>query len=206
MKILKISTLLCLFLLAGTNANAQKIVLESGSLDFLKGISELNISYDFSDFAVGKFDTESAYIEKKKKDYNKKEEGKGDRWEAEWHADKENTYQRRFEELMNIVLLSKNTGITAGPFPDAPYTLVLKTTFLEPGYNVGISSKNASINVEIIFTGPDGPESPLAVISMKKVPGNGLFAGEFDSEKRIGEAYAQAGQKLAQFLWKKALK
>ena len=77
---------------------------------------------------------------------------------------------------------------------------------MEPGYNVGISSKNASINIEVIFIETADPDNHLAVISMNKVPGNALFGSDFDVEQRIGAAYGQAGQKLAQYLWKKVLK
>ena len=206
MKTLKTIILLALLGIFSSQVEAQKISLEEGSLEFLKGISELNVNYDFSDFGVGKFDTEAEYIEKKKTEYNEDEPGKGDEWEQQWHADKENTYQRRFEELMNTVFISKDANILVAEDNEATHTLILKTTFMEPGFNVGISSKNASINVEVIFIKTDDPDNHLAVISMNKVPGNALFGTDFDAEQRIGAAYAQAGQKLAQYLWKKALK
>ncbi|MDT8392956.1 MAG: hypothetical protein RQ761_03875 [Bacteroidales bacterium] len=206
MKTLKIMISLALVAFFAVHVHAQKITLEEGSLDFIQGIDELNVEYDFSDFGVGKFATEAEYIEKKKNDYNEDEPGKGDDWEAEWHADKENTYQRRFEELMNTVFLSKDANIMTGPYTNADYTLILKTTFLEPGFNIGISRKNASINVEAIFVETEAPENIVARISMAKVPGNGLFAGDFDAEMRIGEAYAKAGQSLATYLWKKVLR
>jgi hypothetical protein len=206
MKTLKTIILLALLGLFSFHLEAQKISLEKGSLDFIKGISELNVSYDFSEFGVGKFETEAAYIEKKKTEYNEDEPGKGDKWEEQWHADKENTYQRRFEEMMNTIFISKDANIVVAEDTDALYTLILKTTFLEPGFNVGISSKNASINVEVIFIETTDPDNHLALISMNKVPGNALFGSDFDVEQRIGAAYAQAGQKLAQYLWKRVLK
>jgi len=189
-----------------STADAQKISLEEGNLEFFKEVSELNIEYDFSDFGVGKFKTEEAYIDDKKKDYNKDEPGKGDKWEEEWHADKENTYQPKFEQLFNLIMLSEEAGIVAGAYTNADYTLILKTTFLEPGYNIGISRKNASINVEMTFIKTDDPENPLAVVTMVKVPGRGGMGGDFDTEYRIGEAYAKAGKELASYIWKKVLK
>ncbi len=41
---------------------------------------------------------------------------------------------------------------------------------------------------------------------MDKVPGHGLFTGDYDVEHRIGQAYSETGDKLASYLWKKALK
>ena len=206
MKTLKTLFLLALTVMFSMTAEAQKITVEKGRLDFLKGISELNVEYDFSNFAVGKFDTEAEYIEKKKNEYNADEAGKGDEWEKQWHADKENTYQRRFEEMMNTVFVSKDANILVSENMDAAYTLILKTTFMEPGFNVGISSKNASINVEVIFIETADPANHIAMIIMNKVPGNALFGSDFDVEQRIGAAYGEAGLKLAQYLWKRVLK
>ncbi len=197
--------LIPLFLLFLT-VDAQKITVKSGDLSFLKGVTELNVDYDYGNMAVGKFKTEADYIEKKKNEYNEDEPGKGDRWEEEWHADKENTYHRKFEELFNVIMYGHNTGMKIGSYPNADYTLVLKTIFLEPGFNIGISRKDASINVIAEFVTSDDPENILAVITMDKVPGRGAMGGDFDTEYRIGEAYAKCGKELAEYLWKKVLK
>ncbi|RLD77760.1 MAG: hypothetical protein DRJ15_12900, partial [Bacteroidetes bacterium] len=87
----------------------------------------------------------------------------------------------------------------------AEYTLILKTTFLEPGYNIGISSKNASINVEVFLVKTEDPSNVITQLDMDKVPGRGSFGGDFDTEYRIGEAYAKGGKELAQIICKKGL-
>lgn len=205
MKNLKVIISLLLLGLFINEASAQKIKVEKGEMSSFIGITELNIEYDYSDMGVGKFKTEDEYIAKKKKDYNKDEAGKGNTWESEWHADKENTYQPNFEKMFNLIMLSAQTGTELGIFPDAEYTLIMKTTFLEPGYNVGISSKNASINLEILLVKTEDPSNVLTSISMTKVPGSGFFGNDFDSEQRIGEAYSNGGRELAQYICKKTL-
>src|SRR5690606_39074961 len=80
-------------------ALAQKLKVEQGSTNILNGVSKMNISYDYSDMSVGKFKTEAEYITKKKEEYNKKEAGKGDKWEADWKADRTDRYAPQFEEL-----------------------------------------------------------------------------------------------------------
>ena len=197
-----ISLLLCCFLLP--QANAQKIKVEKGELSSFKGITELNVQYDYTDMAVGKFKTEEEYIDKKKSEYNEDEAGKGDKWESEWQADKENTYQPKFEQLFNLVMLSEKADMEIGFFPSADYTLILKTTFLEPGFNIGISSKDASIDVEISLVKTEDPSNVIVLVSMEKVPGRGAFGGDFDTEYRIGEAYAKTGKELAGYICKKA--
>ncbi len=205
MKNLKIIISLLLFGLFINGANAQKIKVEKGEMSSFIGITELNIEYDYSEMGVGKFKTEAAYIEKKKNDYNDDEPGKGDKWESEWHADKENTYQVQFEQMFNLVMLSAETGMRVGPSPDSEYTLIVKTTFLEPGYNVGISSKRASINLEFLLVKTEDPGNVITLISMTKVPGSGLFGNDYNTASRIGEAYGNAGRELAQYIIKKGL-
>ena len=75
---------------------------------------------------------------------------------------------------------------------------------METGYNIGISRKNASINVEAIFVKTNDKSTLLALITMTKVPGRG--SADFDTGYRIGEAYAKAGKELATYIWKNALK
>lgn len=197
------SILLCFMF---TNVNAQKIKVVKGDLSSFKGITEIDMEYDYSEMGVGKFKTEEAYIEKKVTEYNEDEAGKGDAWEEEWHADKEKTYQPKFEQLFNIIMLDKGTGIEVGFFPSAEYTLILKTTFLEPGFNIGISRKDASINIEAMLVKSDDPDHVIVQINMDKVPGRGAMGGDFDTEYRIGEAYAKAGKEMAGYIWKKGLK
>lgn len=198
-----IISLLTFTLILFSTSYAQKISLKKGNLDFLKNISELNIEYDFSDFGVGKLKTETAYTDKKVADYNEDEAGKGDKWLTEWNADKENTYPIKFEELLNLESLEEGINITYGDYPDAEYTLILKTTFLEPGYNIGISRKNAYINVEVIFVKTEDKSTPVAVMTMLKVPGRGIFGSDYDTGYRIGEGYAKAGKSLVAYFAKK---
>ncbi len=154
-------------------------------------------------FGVGKFKTETAYTDKKVAEYNEDEAGKGDKWLESWNADKENTYQIKFEELLNLESLEEGVNITYGNYPDAEYTLILKTTFLEPGYNIGISRKNAYINVEVIFVKTEDKSTPVAVMTMLKVPGRGIFGSDYDTGYRIGEGYAKAGKSLVAYFAKK---
>jgi hypothetical protein len=69
-------------------ARAQKIKLESGKLDFLKGVTELKVEYNYEAVSVGKYKVEQDYVTQKKADYNEKEPGSGDRWETAWFADR----------------------------------------------------------------------------------------------------------------------
>jgi len=52
----------------------------------------------------------------------------------------------------------------------------------------------------------DDPSNVITLIGMEKVPGRGAMGGDFDTEYRIGEAYAKTGKELSTYIWKKALK
>lgn len=93
------ATIVSLAILSATTVSAQKVRLLDGSLEALKGVTKINVQFDYSKMGVGKFETEEEYINKKKEDYNKKESGKGDDWARAWKADRKNRFEPQFKEL-----------------------------------------------------------------------------------------------------------
>jgi len=188
--------------LAADASIAQRVDLRSGDVAVLSGQKTVNVEYDYSEFGVGKFATEQEYLDKKSAEYNAKEAGKGDAWKKAWVEDRKARYEPKFEELFNKGLEGK--GITAVKArPDAQYTLIVKTKFVEPGFNVGVMRKNAYVDYEIDLVESANKSSKVAEIGMRNVPG-GQFAGfDFDTGTRIAESYAKAGKSLAAFLDKK---
>lgn len=175
---------------------AQKINNLEGdkSYSFLKGSKELNVKFDYSDMAVGKYDSEEDYVNAKVAEYNKKEAGKGDSWRDSWYGSRERIYHVKFMQLFTKGLAKPGINATEGE--DAPVTLTVHTTFTEPGFNVGVTSRPASINVEYIFTNTEDG-SVLAKFEQKGVPGAQAMGFDFDTSTRISESYAKAGKMLA---------
>ena len=184
---------------------AQDMKLNSGSLDFLKGQTMLNVEYVYDGLTVGK-GTEQAYIEKKVAEFNSKEPGKGEKWLENWKADRTKRYQPKFEELLNKQFTERKVNFKAGQYPDAKYTLVLKTLNLEPGYNAFVSRAPAQISTEAKFVDTKDRSKELAVISILKAPGRDAMGYDFDPGYRLQEGYAKTGKELGVFLYKKALK
>ncbi len=201
MKKILLLLLTSLFLSGFTGVYAQKIKLVKGDLSFLKGQSELNIEYDYSDMAVGKFDNEKDYINQKKEDYNSKEPGRGDSWAEDWEADRGNTYEPKFQELFNKYM--EKVGLSILHNSDAKYTMNFHTTFTEPGFNVGVWRGNAYIDAEIKIYETAKPENVLAVITVAKAAGKSFGGNDYDTEIRISESYAKCGKELAKFMSKK---
>ncbi len=183
----------CLLCLISIASFGQKIKVVSGNINSLQGISELKLEYDYSGLGVGKFDVEADYVDKKVSDKNEDEAGEGDLWEEKWFNDRPIRYEPKFEELLGDYA----PFIKSGKDVEAEITLLVHTTFIEPGYNVGVSRKSAMINLELIFLQGD---EELLVMTMMKSPGSGAMGHDYDTGYRISEAYAKAGKSLGKYL------
>ena len=180
----------------------QKIVNVAGAKTpaFLKGESNLNVEFDYSDMSVGKFESEEDYVNKKVEEYNKDEAGRGDKWHESWLGARERVYQPKFMELLNKGL-AKN-GISAAEGAEAKYTLIVHTTFTEPGFNVGVVSQAAAVSFEYIFVETANRGTVVAKYTQAKVPGAQAMGMDFDTSTRISESYAKGGKMLAGFIAK----
>lgn len=177
---------------------AQKIKVTSGDLTFLKDLAELNVTFEYpEDMKLGKT-TQDAYIEKKMKDAEKKEEGAGEAWKDSYYADRTDHYEPMFMQG-----LDQYTGdlYVVQDDSDYEYTMIVKTTFTEPGFNVGIQSKKSAIDVELTFIETANPENVVAVMTILKAPG----AATFDQGLRVGDAYFTAAQAFGKYVKKKYL-
>ena len=83
---------------------------------------------------------------------------------------------------------------------EAKYTLIFKTLSIEPGYNIGISRKNAEIDAEVWIVETANKTNKLATFTISNVPGGTAFGYDFDTGLRISEAFANAGKKLGKSL------
>lgn len=183
------------------DAHAQRVEVRSGNVDALSGQKTINVEYDYSSFGVGKFATEQEYLDKKAGEYNAKEAGKGDSWKKTWVDDRKDKYELKFEELLNKGLADKGIMAVHGNSA-AKYTLIVRTKFVEPGFNVGVVRKNATVDFVIDLVESANKSGKVAEIALSKVPG-GQFGGyDFETGVRIAESYAKAGKTLAAFIEK----
>ena len=84
---------------------AQDVKVESGSYDFLKGVKELNVEFDYSNLEMMKENlSEETYIENRKNELNEKNAGEGDRWVKKWENAKTDIWQPKFLKLVNEVV------------------------------------------------------------------------------------------------------
>ena len=192
-------------LLSVTSLHAQKVQLKSGALDFLKGESSVNVEYVYDGLMVGKV-SEAAYIETKVTEGNKKEAGKGDQWLVSWKNDRTARFETKFETLLNKQFADKKSELKISANAAAKYTLVVKTTLIEPGWNVGVMRHDAEVSVEAAFVETKDRAKEIAVVTVLKAPGRDAMGYDFDAGGRVSEGYAKAGKELGNFICKKGLK
>lgn len=177
---------------------AQSIVLTSGSLESLQGVKMVKFEFTYDDMQVGKM-TEQEYVNKKINDYNKKEAGRGDKWKENWIGDRKGRFEPQFIELFHkymedYEMIVDNEG--------AQYLFVFNTDFTEPGFNVGVARRNASIDMTGSIIDIATGES-VAKFKIKNASANNFMGTDFDSGFRIQETYGKAGREFAKFLIKK---
>lgn len=177
-------------------SQAQKIKVTDGDLSFFKDLAEMSVVFEYpEDIKVGKM-SQQAYIDKKMAEKEEKEAGSGEKWKEAYFADRSDHYEPMFIELFDKY--TKDLYIQQDD-PDYKYTMIVKTTFMEPGFNVGIHAKKAAIDLEIKFIETANPDNILGTIKVSKSPGT----AHYDQGLRVGESYAKAAKELGKLIQKK---
>jgi len=200
MKKLSVFLLILDFVFFAGHVFSQK--LKSGDLEVLKGQTTINLKYDYSSMAIGKFKNEKDYIENGIKERNNKIPRSGDEWAKKWESDKAERFQPMFEKNFNAKL--SDIGITAKEgATDAKYTLIIKTVFLEQGFQSGVGiSKSAYINMIVDLVETSNPSIVTAKIEYIKIPSVNMMGYDFDTGTRIQSCYDRAGSNIGKLIVK----
>ena len=190
-----------------SNGFSSIVNLKSGSLDFLKGEKQVNVEYVYDGMTVRDKDKkesqEEDFVARKVAEYNQKKAGHGDEWRKGWINDRFESYQPRFNELLNKTVSDKKYDLQFGSFKDAKYTLILITTYTEIGWKFSDVIKHPFfINGQAVFCESQNRTNVLAVISITKAPGNG-DGTDFATRLGLAESYAKAGKELGILISKK---
>ena len=195
MKTPKIWLTFSFILFAMFNCFAQEVDFTKGDLSFLKGETTINIEFTYEKMSVGDFNKEAEYIKKRIEEENKKDPPNGDNWAAQWEEQKKNYFGDKF-----ILGFTKQNKMTFSK--DAKYTLIFNTKALEPGYQVGISKRNAGVDGNVTLVETTKRDKKLAVLFVERAPETKWRGAAFDAKSRIGDAYYMDGQKVGKFIEK----
>ena len=86
---------------------------------------------------------------------------------------------------------------------DAKYTLIYKTTSIEPGFNVGVMRKNAETDAEA-WVVETASQKVVAKLTVENAQGRTFWGADYETGGRIAECYADAGKALGNYIRKKA--
>lgn len=176
-------------------AFSQEVDLTKGDLSILKGETSINVEMTYEKMAVGDFSKEAGYIKKKIEEQNAKDPPNGDNWAAQWEEQKKSYFGEKF-----TLGLTKFYEVKIDK--SAKYTLIFNTKALEPGYQVGVSKKNAGVDGTITLIETGKPEKKLAVIYVERKAESMWRGAAFDAKSRIGDAYFVDGVAVGKFFKK----
>ncbi|EGV42892.1 hypothetical protein BZARG_2054 [Bizionia argentinensis JUB59] len=194
--------LLFAVLISSSAIFSQKAKVQEGDWSNLKGITEYNLVFDYSNLEIPKFDSEEDFLEDKMSKREEKEAGKGEEFKELWFSDRENFYEPRFIETFNdryknnLVKVDKN-------LESAEYTMKVHTTLMYSGYNVGIVRKNSKIEVTLSVYKNDSPENIIFSVNYTRIEGEGNGGFDFNSGQRIADAYIIFARALVKDMYKK---
>ncbi|MBQ4821321.1 hypothetical protein [Aquimarina sp. MMG016] len=196
--------LLVLTLLMATTASFGQKKLE-GSIKNLKGIAEYNLVFDYENLKVHKFDTEEEFLKDKmdKREEKHPGEGRGEKFKKSWFADRENLYEPKYIESFNKRFKKQEVKVDKG-LESAKYTMLVKTTWIYPGYNVGVMKQPSKVNATITVYETANPDNVLCSVAYKNMPGATFGGGDYNSGIRIAESYAKLAKEMAKYIIKKA--
>ncbi|MEO8933243.1 MAG: hypothetical protein ABI295_02965 [Xanthomarina sp.] len=180
---------------------SQKAQVKKGDWTKLKGITEYNLEFDYSNLEIPKFDSEEAFLKDKMDKRDEKDPDAGEKFKESWFSDRENYYEPRFIETFNarykdgLVKVDRDLG-------SAEYTMKVHTTLMYPGYNVGVVRQNSKIEVTLSVYKNDSPEDIIFSVDYTKIQGEGHGGFDFNSGQRIADAYIIFARKLVKDMHK----
>lgn len=194
---MKKNLVLLMFTFVGLVSFAQRSTnAKDADYSFLKGKKDMNIVFDYEGMTVGKNKTEEEYVNETVAEKNEKKAGTGDEWRKSWEKGKLNIYEPTFEAAFTKKL--GKVGIAVSEGDNAEITVIVKSTRIEPGFNVGMASMEAEIDLECIFVETANKDNVIATVVMTKVKGDDTFT----VSDRLKVAYMAAGMKLGGFIKK----
>jgi hypothetical protein len=174
-----------LILIPFTTVFAQQKI-EEGSFKALAAVKQYNVIFDYENIKVAHFATEEDFLNDK---MGKREGEKAEDFKRKWFADRESNYEPKFIAYFNKRV--EDAGVSVGKDPEAKYTMLVKTIWIYPGYNVGVGKEEAKISAVLTVYETANPNAILLKVSYDKSPGIEPLPGTsaYDPGNRIAGAY-----------------
>jgi hypothetical protein len=201
MKSIKYLFLFAVIFLFSGRLSAQEVTLYSGSMDFLKGQTSLNVEFVYDDMKVGEF-TEEIYLKQKRSEFRKKPDG--EKFVKKWVTDRTDFYEPKFMDQINKSFKRMNM-VAAKNSAASLYTMQVKTVKTEPGYYNGTNTnkRNTYVDLLINFYETANPEKILCVMKADKIVGVTEEQMQMiETTTKITNAYGVAADKISKLVVK----
>lgn len=178
---------------------AQKMKVVSGDFSFLKGQETIITKLDFGEVRFYNENlTEQEYIDKRVGEIEEKDPGESANWLKDWESFKSERFLEKFTSVATESSKKANLAfVTEG---SSPYTLIVKATWIYPGWFGGVMKQHAKISTLLQFVESGNPENVLLAIQADKAPGDIAFVGIPNNNDRIAEGFAKTGKSLARLI------
>jgi len=191
------------FLAPITLVNGQIFKTGSGTLDAISGVDRYNLVFEYAeDLKIPKYASEEAFLDTYAKKKDKKEAGAGTTFKNNWYTNRSILFEPRFIQEFNFFNLKEKQVTVAKDISDADYTMVLRTSLIDPGNSNFFFKKDARLEVTISIYKSDEPQQILYATEMVDVHSKGASTGDYD---RIMSAYAELGRGFSKHLSRKTL-
>lgn len=193
--------LLLVVLMFSTFTFAQnQLNFESGSFDFLKDQTEVNVQLKFHNvlFQAENY-TEAQYLEKRKAETLAKKNAEAwTKWSESWQTYKDAEYLNYF--LKGVNGWSKQVVFKKDVKPK--YTLIIDTKWVYAGWHAGLVAQEGKLTSDLIFVETENPSKVVMKIQGDAILGkktNKDFTMEYG---RIAAAYEVTGKLVGKALKK----
>ncbi len=180
---------------------AQMFKTDTGSLEALSGVLRYKVIFEYSDeLEIPKHASENIFLEHYAKKEDKKENGAGALFKEHWFSYRETLFEPKFIQDFNFFNLKEKQITVAPNIVNSGYTMVVRTTSIDPGSSNFFFKKNAWLKVYIRIYEKGHPEKILYATEVIEVHSEGANSDIFN---RILSAYSELGRGLAKHLSRK---
>ncbi len=174
---------------------------EQGDLKAIAGVTRYNIEFEYDEnLIIPKYASEQEFLLQYAAKKEKKEKGSGETFKNMWFSNRKKLFEPKFIQEFNFFNLKEKQVTVAKNVSDAEYTLVVRTSLIDPGNSNFFCKKDARLEVTIHIYKSDATNTILYRTEMVDVHSRGASKKDYD---RIMSAYAELGRGLSKHLSRK---
>lgn len=180
---------------------AQIFNTAQGDINSIAGIERYNIVFEYDeDLKIPKYASEQSFLEHHAEKKENKVSGSGEIFKQLWFTNRQQQFEPKFIQEFNFFNRKEKQVTVARNISDSDYTMVVRTSLIDPGNSNFFLKKDARLEVTIQIYKSDTPEQILYTTELVDVHSRGASTGDYD---RIMSAYAELGRGFSKFLSRK---